>query len=266
MKASFKLTILGCGTSTGVPVPGCSCPVCLSDEPKNKRDRTSALISYPSGKNVLIDASPDLRQQAIRFRIPTVDAVLFTHSHADHILGIEDLRGFNFVQQKPIPCYATSVTIKEIAQVFHYIFNPDPNYQGGLVANLEFNHFKVGTTIDLFGLEIETFELMHGNKQVVGFKLGNVAYATDCNLIPADSAKLLKGIDCLVLDALRFDDHSTHFTIPQAVQISQELGVRRTILTHTTHSIDYHEVSEKLPEGIELAYDGLVIEFRASSE
>lgn len=256
----MNVVILGCGTSSGVPLPGCECGVCLSNDPKNSRLRPSLLITTVSKANIIVDTSTDFRQQALRRALKRVDAVLFTHAHADHILGLDDLRSFNFIQQSAIPCYATTQTWAGIEKTFHYIFDPDPDYIGGGLAQLEKHVFEPLDALELFGSTIKTFPLVHGNAQVVGFRIGEFAYATDCNQIPEASMMALEGTRVLILDALRHAPHPSHFTIEQAIEVARSLGVERTILTHFTHSIDYHEVSSTLPAGIELGYDGLEIE------
>lgn len=259
----MRLKILGCGTSTGVPIPGCKCQVCRSTDPKNHRDRTSALIITDSGEQYLIDATPDLRHQALRWQVDFLDAVLFTHAHADHIFGIDDLRSFNFTSGKPLPCYATETTFKSIRQTFSYLFDRDPEYKGGALADLDFQRISAGDDFNLGKLTIEPFELRHGKMEVLGFKMGNLAYATDCHLIPENSKQALKGIDILILDGLRYQSHPTHLSIPEAIALAQELKVGQTYLTHMTHTVDYQSVSSQLPKTVELAYDGLEIEFEA---
>jgi phosphoribosyl 1,2-cyclic phosphate phosphodiesterase len=259
----MKLTILGCGTSTGVPVPGCHCPVCTSQNPRNKRLRTSALITTETQANILIDASTDFRQQALRAELSSLDAVVFTHSHADHILGIDDLRCFNFIRQQPIPCFAASETWQEIRQVFAYLFRPDPRYEGGAVAQLQVNDITDFSAITVAGIKIRPFLLWHGSKKVTGYRVGNLAYATDCNKIPEESLKILQGVEYLVLDGLRNKAHRTHFTIPEAIETARKIGPAQVFLTHMTHTVEYEETSAQLPPGIALAYDGLEIEFSA---
>lgn len=257
----MKVTILGCGTSTGVPVPSCQCSVCCSKDPKNSRLRASILIETNGGKKIIVDTSSDFRQQVLRIGLNRVDAVLYTHAHADHILGLDDLRSYNFTQQEPIPCYATTTTWHGIERMFDYVFNPDKNYKGGGLAKIARNYFEPFDQIDLFGEKIETFQLMHGNMEVIGFKFGSFAYATDCNFIPEKSLQILKGVKILILDGLRHKPHATHFTLDQAVEVSKSLGVERAIFTHYTHSVDYHETNSNLPKGNELAFDGMEIEF-----
>ena len=253
------LQILGCGTSTGVPIPGCECAVCLSPDPKNSRTRTSALIRLDDGRNILIDASTDLRQQALRWGIKRVDAVLFTHAHADHILGTDDLRCFNFILKKAIPCYGTAETLTALTRAFEYIFKPDPEWEGGLLPQLELNEIRHNEPFRLFEIEFLPFLLSHGKSNVTGFRFNNAAYATDCNGIPLQSTDKLKNLEVFVLDALRYEKHSTHFTIKEACEVSKSLAAKRTYLVHMTHSVDYSEGSKSLPFGIEFAYDGLQI-------
>lgn len=254
----MKITVLGCGTSTGVPVPGCDCDVCLSEDPKNTRLRASILIQTDSGKNIIIDTSPDFRQQVLRAKVKRVDAVLFTHAHADHIMGLDDLRSFNFFQGA-IPCYATKVSWDSLSNIFSYIFNPDPDYKGGGVPKIERHYFKNFDVLTILDQKIETFALKHGNMEVSGFRLGNFAYATDCNFIPEKSLGILKGVKALIIDGLRYQSHPTHFTISEAIDITKDLGVERVIFTHYTHSIEYNEANSKLPNGYELALDQMEI-------
>ncbi|MCO6432005.1 MAG: MBL fold metallo-hydrolase [Deltaproteobacteria bacterium] len=253
--------ILGCGTSTGVPLPGCKCAVCLSKNPKNWRSRTSAVIKARSDFNVLIDTSTDLRYQSLTHGVEHVNAVLYTHAHADHILGLDDLRSFNFTQRQIIPCYGTRKTLSEIKRCFYYIFEPDQEYEGGMLPQVSLNPIEHYRPFNLEAISVQPFLLMHGRTEVTGFRIGGLAYATDCNSIPNRSWELLKNLDCLVLDALRYEPHNTHFTIDQAIAIAEELKPARTYLVHMSHTVDYDEASRKLPEGIELAYDGLEIPF-----
>ncbi len=255
----MKLKILGCGTSTGVPVPGCQCTVCTSSHPRNQRTRPSAVIELDNGSNILIDTSPDLRSQVLRWGIKRVDAVLFTHAHADHILGLDDLRGFNFATRSSIPCYGSATTLKEIRRFYDYVFNPDPNYIGGALPQVSTHEIDEVTPFELCGLKITPFKLLHGRLPVTGFLIGNTAYATDCNFIPIESKELIRGVNTLILDGLRYEPHATHFTIPQAVAAAQELEAKMTYLIHTTHTVDYEETNSKLPPNVQLAHDGLEV-------
>ncbi|HKL48145.1 MAG TPA: GPMC system MBL fold metallohydrolase [Desulfuromonadales bacterium] len=249
--AGLELTILGSGTSTGVPVIGCRCEVCSSEHPRNDRTRCSALIRY-AGKNVLIDTATDFRQQALREGIEQLDAVLFTHAHADHVHGLDDLRVFTAGRSDVIPIYGSRQTLASIARVFSYIFDNDP--EAGFIPRLETR--EADEPFELFDRLVTPVPLFHGSYPTQGYRIGNLAYLTDCNGIPDVSWPLLQGLDILVLDGLRLRAHSTHFNIDEAVETAGRIGARRTILTHLGHEIDHPAVSKSLPQGIELAYDG----------
>jgi len=250
----MKFTILGSGTSTGVPMVGCRCAVCSSDDPKDKRTRASLLVEQ-NGRYILVDTSTDLRTQAIRERIPRIDAVLFTHAHADHIHGIDDLRGFHFLEKKIIPCYASKETLGEIDSKFSYIFNGRSLY--GYHQLLE--PHAVDGPFELFGVKITPIPLMHGSMQATGFRFGDFAYLTDCSSIPDSSMSLLKGLDVLVIDALRHTPHPHHFNIESAIRISGVITAKKTFFTHLTHEIPHAEEST-LPDTVFFAYDGLTFE------
>lgn len=253
----MQLTILGCGTSTGVPVAGCRCEVCTSPDPKNHRTRTSALVVTDQGAHILIDTSPDFRTQALRTPIPRVDAVLYTHAHADHILGLDDLRAYNFTQQSSIPCYLTEGTLDSIKRTFWYVFEPQPGYKGGLPPQLTFHLVTPNVPFEVAGTEVMPFALTHGGTEVIGFRFGSMAYATDCNQIPERSRPVLQGLDLLVLDALRAQPHPTHFSIPESIAVARALEVHRTVFVHMGHTVDYQRDSAQLPAGFEFAYDGM---------
>ncbi len=254
MSARARVTVLGCGTSTGVPSIGCTSHACLSDDPKNKRLRPSILIER-AGRNLLVDTGPDLREQALRHRITRVDAVIYTHFHADHTHGIDDLRAFNFLMRKPIPCYAYPETVKVLRQNFSYIFKDARAYDGFkpqlTVAEID------GAAFGAAGIDVIPFELEHAGTQVMGLRVGDFAYATDCNAIPEKSMKILEGVRVLILDALRHREHPSHFTVAQALEIVDALRPERTYFTHTNYELEYHETNRNLPGGVELAYDGL---------
>jgi len=247
----LELTILGSGTSTGVPVVGCSCPVCSSSVPQNNRTRCSALIRWQN-KQILLDSSTDFRQQALREGITQIDAVLFTHAHADHIHGIDDLRVFTVRNEKIIPIYAATATLAMIRQGFSYIFTDAP--EPGFVPRLE--TIEAVKPFSLFGLPIEPLPLQHGDFPCQGYRIGPVAYLTDCNGIPRESRERLSNLELLVLDGLRLKPHATHFNLAQAIEAAQEIGARRTLLTHLSHEVDHERHNRELPPGIELAYDG----------
>lgn len=258
----MKLKILGCGTSTGVPLPGCSCEVCNSGDPFNYRDRASALVIGDDGATVLVDATPDLRQQCLKYQIKRVDAVLFTHAHADHILGTDDLRCFNFASKQALVAYASRTTAIELTRFFHYIFEPDPNYQGGGVTKLSLNCFENGDELTILSHRYKTFAVDHGGTSVTGFRLGALSYVTDCKQLREPAKAVIRGSKYLILDGLREEKpHPTHLTIEEAIALSQTLDVEQTYLTHMAHTVDYHTVSKKLPAGVALCYDGLDIDF-----
>ena len=251
----MKIIILGCGTSTGVPVIGCKCNVCASKDAKNKRTRSSILITA-NNRNILIDTATDLRQQSLAHKIERIDAVLYTHPHADHIHGIDELRSFNMIQKRPIPCYGSEFTINRIRSMFNYIFAVEEN--DGWKPELE--TFLISAPFNLFGLLVQPINIYHGKMQALGFRIGKLAYITDCSQIPDDSKEELKNLDLLILGALRHKPHPTHFSIQEAVQIGAELKSKRVILTHLSHNLDYDETNKELPPGFELAYDGMEIE------
>ncbi|WP_029916400.1 GPMC system MBL fold metallohydrolase [Pelobacter seleniigenes] len=247
----LKITVLGTGTSTGVPVIGCNCAVCSSSHPYNQRTRCSILLSY--GKyNILIDTSTDLRQQALREGMRHVDAVLYTHSHADHLHGIDDLRSFSLFSPEPIPLYGSEETLARIRRSFCYIF--DPAEHSGYIPNLRL--CPIAGSVTLGGLEITPLPLQHGYGVSTGYRCGPFAYLTDCNAIPQHSLELLKGLDLLILDGLRFKPHASHFNIPQAVAMAKTIGARQTLLTHLSHDVEHLRDDAELPDGINLAYDG----------
>ncbi|MBX7144101.1 MAG: MBL fold metallo-hydrolase [Oligoflexia bacterium] len=262
MSAS-SVTILGCGTSTGVPVLGCACGVCSSPHPRNKRYRTSAVVRLWNGKNIVIDTSADFRSQALSFGLDRVDAVLYTHAHADHIMGMDDLRGYNFSHQHSIPCFSDATTLATLRRTFSYIFEPDPTYEGGMLPQLTLHEIKAYLKFELCGTEVMPLALQHGKLSVLGFRFGDFAYCTDCKSIPESSMQTLQGVKTLVLDALRYETHRTHLTIPESIEIARKIGAQQTYFVHMTHTVDYETVSKNLPPGIALAYDGLTFEFSA---
>ena len=247
----MKITILGCGTSTGVPMVGCDCPVCTSNDPRDKRTRASLLICY-NDHTVLVDTSTDLREQALRQHIRRIDAVLFTHAHADHVNGIDDLRGFHFIHKEIIPCFASRATLETLQSGFNYIFN---EHEGSGYTPLLAAH-EISAPFELFGRVIIPIPLLHGRILSLGYRIGNFAYLTDCSSIPDSSLELLQGLELLVIDGLRWEEHPFHFNITRAITASRQLKAPRTVLTHLTHQIAHSEEG-KLPPGFELAYDGM---------
>ncbi len=253
---ALNITLLGTGTSTGVPVVGCRCPVCRSTDSRNRRTRCSVLLNY-DGHNLLIDTATDLRQQALREDIRHIDAVFYTHCHADHVHGIDDLRGFNVPGGNPIPLYAAPETLTSLRRNFSYIF--DQHQQPGYVPKLTLH--PMHGAMNLFGLEIIPIPLHHGEQLATGYRCGPVAYLTDCNGIPDSSLTLLSDLQLLILDGLRFRPHPTHFNISAAVAIAQSIGAKQTLLTHLSHDVDHSRADADLPEGINLAFDGQQFSF-----
>ncbi|PLX79344.1 MAG: MBL fold metallo-hydrolase [Desulfuromonas sp.] len=252
----LDVTLLGTGTSTGIPVPGCNCQVCSSDDQRNDRTRCSLLFSV-AGRNILIDTATDFRQQALREKIERIDAVLFTHTHADHIHGIDDLRPFNKKGQDPIPVYADTDTLPTIRKNFSYIFGGEE--ASGYCPRLSLH--PIDGPFELFGVPIVPVPLQHGNGTSLGFRCGPVAYLTDCNAIPATSKALLTDLKLLILDALRFRPHGSHFNIAEAIATAEAIGAEQTLLTHLSHEVDHGKHSEGLPPRIEFAFDGQKFSF-----
>jgi len=261
-----RITFLGTGTSAGVPMIGCTCAVCRSTDPRDRRWRPSIYLEVPEvpgvpgvrGAGILVDTSPDLRQQALTFGLTRIDAVLFTHSHADHILGLDEIRRFNAVQGAAIPCYAAPQAWESIRRTFYYVFDGVPR-QGGGIPKVE-PHEIDGRPFVVSGLRVVPVPLWHGPTPILGFRFGSVAYLTDCSAIPDDSWPLVAGVETLVIDALRDRKHATHFTVAEALDAISRIAPRRAYLTHMAHDLGHAETSARLPEAVELAYDGLVLD------
>lgn len=252
------MILLGTGTSVGVPAIGCGCPVCRSDDARNHRTRCAVALGLPEG-NLLIDTPPDLRAQLLREGIGIIHAVLFTHEHADHIFGLDDLRLFPFYLGKPVPLYCTQVVEARIRESFSYAFTDRDWTHAGAAPRLRF-HQVATEPFDLLGARITPIPMEHGpHFETLGFRVGNVAYCTDTNHIADASLALLGGLDVLVLDALRFRPHPTHFGLDEALRVAEALGPKRTILTHMGHDFDYAAVTAQLPESVELGYDTMRI-------
>ena len=257
MTRPARVTFLGTGTSHGVPMIGCACRVCTSSDPRDRRWRPSIYLELP-GVSALVDTSTDLRAQALHFRIPRVDAILFTHSHADHVLGLDEVRRYNAIQGESIPCFADAVTAADLRRTFFYIFDGNTPASGGVPRIQLFalqGEFCLGAT------EVVPVPLLHGRRLILGYRIGPFAYLTDCSGIPDASWELLAGVDLLVLDALRHRPHPTHLTVEQAIAIAERIGPSRTYLTHIAHDLPHAATCAILPEGVELAYDGLIVEF-----
>lgn len=259
--ATGTVVILGSGTSSGIPVVGCDCAVCHSSDPRNTRSRCSVLVSYAE-YTLLIDTATDFRQQALREGITHVDAVFYTHTHADHLHGIDDLRPFCLRNGAPIPIYGSNESLQLIRRNFSYIFDQDlePGYRPQLTTVV------VEGPVELFGLRVVPIPLLHGTGTAYGYRIGNFAYLTDCSAIPETSLALLHGLETLVLDALRFRPHATHFNIAQALVAAARIGARRTLLTHLSHEVDHTRHSADLPAGVEFACDGQRFSFSPTSQ
>ncbi|MGA2075186.1 MAG: MBL fold metallo-hydrolase [Terriglobia bacterium] len=251
----MRLTFLGTGTSTGVPTLACHCRVCTSRDPHDQRTRPSLLVEF-GGRVLVIDTTPDFRAQALRENLERLDAVLFTHSHADHILGLDDVRSFYFRQQKPIPIYAEPYCMKEIHRTFKYIFDGDYPYGG--IARLD--PHVIDGPFEVEGLKIIPVPVLHGNLPILGFRINGVAYVTDVSEIPEPSYPLLEGLEVLILDALRPRPHPTHLTVEQALSVMERLKVPRGYCTHIAHELGHEETNARLPSHVRLAYDGLQVE------
>ncbi len=251
-----KLLFLGTGTSVGVPVVGCDCPTCRSPNPKNHRTRTSVLLGLPEG-TALIDTAPDLRSQLLREGVGLVHAVLFTHAHADHLLGLDDLRVFAYYLGHHVPLYCEPQVQQRIRQMFDYAFDVPPESKASR-PRVEFHSLSL-EPFSLLGATVLPLRLKHGPLDVLGFRVGRVAYCTDTNFIPEETLARLQDLDVLVLDCLRHRPHPTHFNLEQALQQARRIGARRTLLTHISHELEHETVNAELPPGVELAYDGLCI-------
>lgn len=252
------VTLLGSGTSHGVPVIGCTCPVCSSKNPKNKRTRSSIFVENEQ-VNLLIDTATDFRTQAIREGIERVDAVFYTHTHADHLHGIDDLRQLS--RRNPIPIYASPPNIAEIESRFPYIFRDSPYPDGKpRVSPLPFHD----SPVRIGGMAVQPVPVLHGSLPVHGFRIADFAYLTDCSSIPPASYELLDGIDTLVIDALRHKPHPTHFTVAEAIEAGRRIGAREIYLTHICHDLEHEQLERELPEGVFPGYDGLKIPIDAA--
>ena len=253
----MRVTFLGTGTSTGVPVVGCRCSVCLSPNPRNKRLRQSVSIEV-DGKYGVIDTTPDLRQQLLRAPIPRLDFLLFTHSHSDHMMGLDDIRPFNFRQREAIVAYTGPMTAKAIRRAFKYIW--DSSQVGGGKPQLELVEVW-DSPFQHDGITIVPIPVHHGDWTILGFRIGSFAYITDTNGIPESSLELLRGVEVLALDALRPAPlHPTHFTIDEALVAAQRIAARQTYLIHIAHEVEHEHVQQMLPDNVTLAWDGLEVE------
>jgi phosphoribosyl 1,2-cyclic phosphate phosphodiesterase len=251
-----KVLVLGTGTSHGVPMIGCECATCRSTDPKDRRFRASILVQT-DGPAVLVDTTPDLRSQALAHNLKRVDAIVFTHSHADHVMGLDEVRRFNALQKSAIPCYGDERTIGDLRRIYSYIFDSDVSPGGGIpqvVLTRVMGEFCIGPATFV------PVPLMHGSRMILGYRIGSFAYLTDCSAIPDSSWSLLQGVRVLILDALRERPHPTHLSIAQALDIVSRLQPARAWFTHMCHDLPHAATCARLPAGVELAYDGLTFE------
>ncbi len=272
----MRFEFLGTGTSAGVPTIGCACDVCTSDDPRDTRLRTSALVRFTDARGqdraVLLDAGPDLRQQVLRAGLDRLDGILFTHNHVDHTFGLDEVRRFNVTMNAPVHIYAEDHTLDHLRRVYKHIFDRDANVQDSFVATLVANRLEPGSAIELHGLKITPFRLLHGRLPILGFRLepaspavtdpGGVfplAYCTDVSAFPPEAWGVLEGTRTLVLDALRRRRHPTHLTLDQALSVADRVGADRTWLVHMSHDLAHGPTNAQLPEGVALAHDGLVL-------
>lgn len=252
-----EITFLGTGTSNGIPVIGCHCAVCSSNDPRDRRTRTSAVVRDGSNdRTYLIDTATELRLQALSLGLARVDAVLMTHAHADHTGGFDDLRRFNEMQSEAIPVYANTVTAKMLKERFAYAFTDAFNFYGG---KPDLRLHQISGPFALFGRQITPIPVFHGKLPILGYRIDNMAYVTDAKTIPGSSLDLLRGLDILVLNALRATPHPTHLSLPEAVAVIEDLRPRAAYLVHLSHEMSHAEAEASLPPGVHIAYDGLTV-------
>ncbi len=271
----MRFTFLGTGTSAGVPLIACSCAVCTSADPRDKRLRTGACLQFTDAggreRTILIDTTPDLRQQALRAGLTRCDAILYTHNHVDHTFGLDDVRRFNAAQNAPIDVYAEAHTLGHLRRVYQHIFEAAHNVNQSFVATLIVHELNPDKPLDLFGVRFTPIRLLHGRLPVLGFRIepqdaGSqdtgpfpLAYCTDVSAIPPESWRLFRGVKTLVLDALRPRHHPTHFTLDQAINVAQRVEAAHTYFIHMSHDLAHEATNAELPDGMQLAHDGLVL-------
>ena len=274
----LRLTLLGTGTSAGVPVIACDCTTCTSTDPRDRRTRTGAMLQFTDATGqervVLVDAPPDHREHSLRHRLRRVDAIVFTHSHVDHVFGLDDARLYNVSMKAPIQLYAERSVLDDLARMFEHIFKPHTNVNKSFVADVRTTAVLPGQGIDLFGLRATPLRLLHGALPILGWRFDagksvndaplhlpifSAAYCTDVNAIPPETWPALRGLDVLVLDMLRERKHPTHFSLDESLDVAVRVGAGRTVFTHMTHDVRHAELSARLPAGVELGWDGLEI-------
>ncbi|QDU34371.1 Phosphoribosyl 1,2-cyclic phosphodiesterase [Poriferisphaera corsica] len=265
---SISITFLGTGTSAGIPMIACDCSVCTSTDPRDHRSRPSILITYDSPDSAhpiqyIVDTAPELRQQCIRENLTRIDGVLYTHAHADHILGLDDLRRFNAAMDAPITIYAESTVLEQLHRIFQYVFESHRNINKSFVANLISQPIETYEPLNLQGTTWTPLRLMHGRLPIHGFRIDHqshsIAYCTDVSTIPPETYPYLYDLDILVIDALRYRHHPTHLTVNQALEIIDRVKPKQAYFTHITHDIQHADLEPQLPENVYLAYDGFTL-------
>ncbi len=262
MSASLTITVLGSGTSAGVPMIGCHCAVCSSEDPRDRRFRPSILVSY-GGHNVLIDTAPELRLQAVREKIDRLSAVVYTHAHADHIYGLDDVRRYNTLMKSPLPLYAAPEALATLRAAFPYAFEPPlppDRAHKDAIDRPELAPVVIEGPFYLLGVRWIPIDMLHGRFRVLGFRIGDFAYCTDCSEIPAAGREQLRGLDTLILDALRPRPHPTHLSFEQALAMIEDLKPRRAYFTHLSHDVKHAEIEATLPGHVRVSYDGLKLD------
>ncbi|NOT67602.1 MAG: MBL fold metallo-hydrolase [Methylophilaceae bacterium] len=253
----MQLILLGVGSSAGTPVIGCNCATCTSSDPKNKRTRCSSAILMPDGHVLLIDTGPDLRNQSLRESLTRIDAVLYTHTHADHVHGIDDLRSFCQLQRQQIPLYGNQESMTHIASKFTYAIRNPGDYWDLPVLSTN----PIESELELFGETIIPIPVKHGRSDIYGYRIRNLAYITDVSEIPESSLALLEGLDILLLDCLRYQPHFTHVNLEQSLGYANRIGAKNTYLIHMTHEMEFNDLTQRLPPSVHVAYDGLKLNF-----
>lgn len=254
----MKAIFLGTGTSGGIPELACACAVCTSDDPKNKRTRSSLLLQDEAGNNLLIDASSDFRQQILRENIWDIRHILITHIHADHIFGLNEIRRFNQIHKTPVHLYLKKEFDGELREVFRYIYNP-PQQLGGGIPQVENHIVPAGKSFRIYNFTIMPLLIKHGKLPIFGYRINDLAYLTDCSEIPAETREHLAGLKVLVLNTLREQKHPTHFSLEESVSEAKKIKAENTYFTHIAHNIEHNQINATLPKNIHLAYDGLVL-------